>query len=64
MALFKQWLEHDHQLAGPHDFHSLQHYLSLYVLARKFEIEHLENQGTCIRLFCGSKRDSKLTSLQ
>ncbi|SMR41642.1 unnamed protein product [Zymoseptoria tritici ST99CH_1A5] len=44
MALFKHWLEHDHQLAGPHDFHSLQHYLSLYVLARKFEIEQLENQ--------------------
>jgi hypothetical protein len=45
MALFKHWLEHDHKLAGPHDFHSLQHYLSLYVLARKFEIEDLENQG-------------------
>ena len=38
------WLHNEHRLHGPNDFHSLQHYLSLYVLARKFEIESLENQ--------------------
>ena len=45
MALFHHWLDDGGKLAGPHDFHSLQHYLGLYVLARKFEIEVLENQG-------------------
>ena len=45
MALFMHWLESDGKLYGPHDFHSLAHYLSLYVLAKKFQIEGLENQG-------------------
>lgn len=44
MALFMHWLESDGKLFGPHDFHSLAHYLSLYVLAKKFRIESLENQ--------------------
>lgn len=45
MALMKRWLEDGHKLSGPYDFHSLQHYLGLYVLARKFQMEPLENQG-------------------
>ena len=31
-------------LTGPHDFHSLQHYLCLYVLAARFEAESLKNR--------------------
>lgn len=45
MALMKHWIENRGKLAGPHDFHSLQHYLGLYCLAKKFEMEVLENQG-------------------
>lgn len=45
MALFHRWLEDGGRLAGPSDFHSTQHYLGLYILARKFGIEKLENQG-------------------
>lgn len=57
MALMKHWLENNHKLPGPHDFHSLQHYLGLYVLAKKFQMEPLENQGrSChiphLRSFC------------
>jgi hypothetical protein len=44
MLLFKHWVE-DGDLGGPHDFHSFQHYLGLYILARKFETEQLENQS-------------------
>jgi hypothetical protein len=57
MALFLHWLQAQGHLQGPHDFHSLAHYLSLYVLAKKFEIEGLENQGmllttaSCLGLF-------------
>lgn len=50
MALLKHWLDSRGKLAGPHDFHSLQHYLGLYVLARKFDIEALQNQGKHPRL--------------
>lgn len=42
---FQQWIQTHGKLHGPHDFHSLQHYLSLYVLARKLEIEGLQNQS-------------------
>lgn len=45
MILMKHWLEDGHKLVGPHDFHTLQHYLGLYVLAKKFQMEPLENQG-------------------
>lgn len=45
MSLFMHWNTANGHLNGPHDFHSLAHYLGLYVLARKFEIESLENQG-------------------
>ncbi|KAI9653914.1 MAG: hypothetical protein M1831_005599 [Alyxoria varia] len=31
-------------LSGPRDFHSLQHYLCLYVLAARFEAESLKNR--------------------
>ena len=53
-ALFMHWIMDHGHLNGPHDFHSLAHYLSLYVLARKFGIEDLENQGkplSTLRLF-------------
>lgn len=42
---FQHWLMSHGKLHGPHDFHSLQHYLALYVLARKLEIEGLQNQS-------------------
>ena len=45
MSLFMHWISDHGHLNGPHDFHSLAHYLGLYVLAKKFEIEGLENQG-------------------
>jgi hypothetical protein len=48
MGLFMHWLQTHGKLGGPHDFHSLAHYLSLYVLAKKFEVESLENQSMFI----------------
>lgn len=33
------------KLHGPHDFHSLGHYLNLYAIANKLEIEGLQNQS-------------------
>jgi hypothetical protein len=42
-ALFVRWL-YGGQLTGPSDFHSMQHYISLYVLATKFQIEKLSNE--------------------
>lgn len=44
MAMFAAWL-HGNRLHGPKDFHSTGHYLALWVLARKFECERLENEG-------------------
>lgn len=49
MALFVHWLEFNGKLNGPSDFHSLAHYLGLYVLAKKFQIESLENEGMLTR---------------
>jgi len=43
-ALFVRWV-YGGVLQGPHDFHSFQHYLSLYVLAHRFDIEPLCNNG-------------------
>nr|POE54332.1 succinate dehydrogenase assembly factor 2, mitochondrial [Quercus suber] len=43
MALFYKWL-YGEKLGGPTDFHSTQHYLGLYVLARAWECEDLENE--------------------
>ena len=45
MGLFMHWIFTKGKLNGPHDFHSLAHYLGLYVLARKFEMEGLQNQS-------------------
>ena len=50
VGLFMQWMHSNGHLQGPHDFHSLAHYLSLYVLARQFEMEGLENQGALVPL--------------
>lgn len=44
MAMFTKWLRDEHCLRGPHDFHSLNHYLNIYALARRFGIESLQNQ--------------------
>ncbi|KAI9716961.1 MAG: hypothetical protein M1828_007475 [Chrysothrix sp. TS-e1954] len=41
-ALFVSWI-HRRPLHGPTDFHSTNHYLCLYVLARRFQIEELQN---------------------
>ena len=52
IALFAKWVQGgDMAIHGPTDFHSAQHYLELYVLARKFECEGLENHGKiCLKL--------------
>ncbi|KAL9048982.1 MAG: hypothetical protein Q9162_007457 [Coniocarpon cinnabarinum] len=44
VALFTRWLEDETSVHGPHDFHSLNHYLCLYALAQRFAIEKLQNQ--------------------
>lgn len=41
-ALFVRWL-YGAMLTGPSDFHTMQHYICLYVLASTFEIERLKN---------------------
>ncbi|KAK8189573.1 hypothetical protein BKA81DRAFT_410358 [Phyllosticta paracitricarpa] len=41
-ALFVRWL-YGASLRGPSDYASMQHYLCLYVLARRFRIERLQN---------------------
>lgn len=41
-ALFVRWI-YGGQLLGPHDFHTMNHYLCLYILARTFCIMELEN---------------------
>ncbi|OJD31692.1 btb poz-like protein [Diplodia corticola] len=41
-ALFVRWL-YGADLRGPNDFHSMQHYMCLYVLATRFQIERLRN---------------------
>jgi len=42
IALFVRWL-YGAKLTGPSDFHSMQHYIALYVLAETFRIEKLKN---------------------
>lgn len=42
-ALFVRWL-YGAMLNGPSDYHSMQHYISLYVLALHFRIERLCNE--------------------
>ena len=44
VALLTRWLHDPNNLPGPHDFHSLNHYLCLYALAQRFGIERLKNQ--------------------
>lgn len=51
------------KLAGPHDFHSLQHYLALYVLARKLEIEGLQNQSESFARYLRLPKLTKYTAL-
>lgn len=48
-ALLKRWTDNHDSLGGPTDFHSLQHYLELYVLAKKSNMEELQNKGARIR---------------
>ena len=46
VALLAKWVQGgDQAIHGPTDFHSTQHYLELYVLARRYECEDLENHG-------------------
>jgi len=40
--LFVGWM-YNGKLEGPTDFHSLHHYLGLYIIAMKFQIEALKN---------------------
>lgn len=46
-ALFVRWL-YGGSLNGPKDFHTMQHYLCLYVLAHRFDVEPLCNNGKSI----------------
>ncbi|KAI5274410.1 hypothetical protein E4T47_02530 [Aureobasidium subglaciale] len=41
-ALFVRWL-YGGQLHGPNDFHSVQHYLCLYVMGQRWDVEALSN---------------------
>lgn len=41
--LFVGWIEGE-ALRGPTDFHTLHHYLGLYAIAHKFQLEGLKNQ--------------------
>lgn len=43
-AIFVRWL-YGGELHGPSDFHSMHHYLSLYVLGFKWDVEDLCNSG-------------------
>ncbi|KAK4539453.1 hypothetical protein LTR36_010930 [Oleoguttula mirabilis] len=44
MALLQMWVKGAKALRGPNDFHSIGHYLGLYVLGRRFESEPLQNR--------------------
>lgn len=41
-AHFVRWI-YGGELHGPHDFHSMNHYVCLYVLSKRFQIEKLQN---------------------
>lgn len=43
-ALFVRWM-YGGQLHGPSDFHSMHHYLGLYVLGFTWDVEDLCNNG-------------------
>ena len=58
-AVFVRWIYGGH-LHGPDDFHSMNHYLGLYVLAQEFQIEELEN--TVIDLVRHYYHSEKMTS--
>ncbi|KAF2091910.1 hypothetical protein K490DRAFT_61345 [Saccharata proteae CBS 121410] len=44
-ALFNRWL-YGAVLKGPSDFHSMHHYLGLYIIGERFRIERLKNETT------------------
>lgn len=58
-SLFNRWL-YGAQLPGPTDFHSMQHYLGLYILALRFQIEKLENE--VMDLVRGYSRGTQMTA--
>lgn len=58
-AIFVRWL-YGGELYGPRDFHSMHHYLALYVLAFTWDIEDLCNTGKW-RKFFSSIMTSQLT---
>jgi hypothetical protein len=43
-ALFSRWV-HGGKLQGPYDFHSVQHYLCLYVIGQRWDVEALCNDS-------------------
>lgn len=43
-ALFVRWA-YGGKLHGPTDFHTMQHYVGLYVIALGLEVEGLQNNG-------------------
>jgi hypothetical protein len=45
-ALFVRWL-YGGRLQGPTNFHSVQHYLCLYVMGQRWEVEALCNDCKC-----------------
>lgn len=48
-AIFVRWL-YGGKLHGPTDFHSVHHYLCLYAMGQKWDVEPLCNNGTSIHL--------------
>jgi hypothetical protein len=58
-SLYNLWL-YGAKLSGPSDFHTLQHYLALYVMASRFQIEKLENE--VMDLVRGYYRATNMTS--
>lgn len=59
LALFQHW-QTGRKLSGPHDFHSSQHYLRLYVMATKSQCEPLQNE--VMDLWRGHYKHENLTA--
>lgn len=60
-VLFNRWL-YGAQLSGPSDFRTMQHYLGLYVLAIRFQIEKLQNEIMDLARVYYKQRDGYVVS--
>jgi hypothetical protein len=59
MDLFHRWV-YGHRLAGPTSFHGLQHYLGLYTIAHRLDMESLQN--TALDLIRGYYRTHQMSA--